>query len=123
MGTERDFWRLLTDYERLTQNETVSLGSEDFADVETIQACKDALLVKLSLFATEAGLDRRNRELSRRIDLIIEGERANERLVAAMVARATMEKQSLEAARLRLRELGSIYVHEKSGHRSFNALV
>ena len=123
MGTERDFWRLLTDYERLTQNETVSLGSEDFAQVENIQACKDSLLVKLSLFATEAGLDRRNRELSRRIDLVIEGERANEKLVAAMVARAAMEKQSLDAARLRLRELGSIYVHEKPEHRSFNALV
>ena len=106
MGAERDFWRLLTEYERLTQNETVSLGSEDFGEVDAIQTCKDALLVKLSLFATEAGLDRRNRELSRRIDLVIEGERGNEKLVAAMVARAAMEKQSLDAARQRLRGAG-----------------
>ena len=123
MRAERDFWRLLTEYERLTQNETVSLGSEDFAEVEAIQTCKDAQLVKLSLFATEAGLDRRNRELSRRIDLVLDGERGNERLVAAMVARAAMERQSLDAARLRLRELGSIYIHEKSERRTFSAIV
>ena len=123
MDAERDFWRLLTEYERLTQNETVSLGSEDFAEVDAIQNCKDALLVKLSSIAAEAGLDRRNRELSRRIDLVIEGERGNEKLVAAMVARAAMEKQSLDAARQRLRGLGNIYVHEKSEHRSFTAFV
>ena len=123
MRAERDFWRLLSDYERLTQNETVSLVAENFSEVDAIQTCKDALLVKLSLFATEAGLDRRNRELSRRIDLVLDGERGNEKLVAAMVARAAMERQSLEAARLRLRELGSIYVHEKSERQSFSALV
>ena len=123
MGAERDFWRLLTEYERLTQNETVSLGSEDFAEVDAIHTCKDALLVELSLFATEAGLDRRNRELSQRIDLVIEGERGNEKLVAAMVARAAMEKQSLDAARQRLRGLGSIYVREKPEHPSFTAFV
>ena len=123
MRAERDFWRLFTEYERLTQNETVSLNSEDFTEVEAIQTCKDALLVKLSLFATEAGLDRRNRELSRRIDLVLDGERGNEKLVAAMVARAAMVRQSLDAARLRLRELGSIYVPEKSQRRSFSAFV
>ena len=123
MDAERDFWRLLTDYERLTQNETVSLRSEDFAGVDAIQNCKDAVLVKLSLFATEAGLDRQNPELSRRIDLVLDGERSNEKLVAAMVARAAMERHTLDAARARLRELGSIYVHEKSQRRSFSALV
>ena len=123
MGAERDFWRLLTEYERLTQNESVSLGSEDFVEVEAIQSCKDSLLVKLSVFANEAGLDRRNRELSRRIDLVLDSERRNEKLVGAMVARAGLERQSLEAARLRLRELASIYVSEKSERRSFTAFV
>lgn len=123
MGAERDFWRLLTEYERLTQNETVSLGSQDFAELATIHSCKDAVLVKLSAFAREAGLDRSNPELSRRIDLILESERKNEKRVGAMVARAGLERQSLDAARLRLRELESIYVPEKSERRSFSALV
>ena len=123
MDAARDFWRLLTEYERLTQNETVSLGSEDFAEVEAIQSCKDSLLVKLSAFASEAGLDRRNRELSRRIDLVLDGERRNEKLVGAMVARACLERQSLDAARLRLRELGNIYVREKPERKSFSAHV
>ncbi len=123
MRAERDFWRLLTEYERLTQNESVSLGSEDFTEVEAIQSCKDELLVKLSDFANEAGLDRRNRELSRRIDVVLEGERRNEKLVGAMVERAVMQRQSLEAARLRLRELGSIYVRENFAPRSFSAHV
>ena len=123
MGAERDFWRLLTDYERLTQNEAVSLGSKDFAEVDAIQSCKDSLLVKLSAFADEAGLDRRNLELARRIDLILDGERRNLKLVGAMVARACMERQTLEAARGRLRELGSIYVREKPERRSFSAHV
>ena len=123
MGAERDFWRLLTEYERLTQNESVSLGSEDFAEVEAIQTCKDALLVKLSAFADEAGLDRGNRELARRVDLVLDGERRNEKLVGAMVARAVMQRQSLDAARLRLRELRSIYASEKSEERTFSAFV
>ena len=31
MATERDFWRLLADYERLTIDESASLGAGDFA--------------------------------------------------------------------------------------------
>ena len=123
MDAERNFWRLLADYERLTQNESVSLGARDFDEVESIQLCKDPLLVKLESYASEAGLDRRNAELSRRIDIVLASERRNEKLVGAMVARAGLERQSLEAARLRLRELGSVYVPEKSERTAFSAHV
>ncbi len=123
MRAEQDFWRLLTDYERLTQNESASLGAEDFGEVAAIQSCKDSLLAKLVTTAAEAGLDRRSAELARRIDLAIASEERNLRLVGEMVARAGLERQSLEAARMRLRELGSIYVPEKTERPAFSALV
>ena len=123
MEAERNFWRLLADYERLTQNESVSLGTRDFDEVEAIQSCKDSLLVKLDSYACAAGLDRQNPELSRRIDIVLDSERRNEKLVGAMVARAGIERQSLEAARLRLRELGSVYLSEKSERTAFSERV
>ena len=123
MDAARNFWRLLADYERLTQNESVSLAARDFVEVESIQVCKDLLLVKLESYASEAHLDRRNEELSRRIDLVLASERRNEKLVGAMVARAGLERRSLEAARQRLRELGSAYLSEKSGRTAFSAHV
>ena len=123
MDAARNFWRLLADYERLTQNESVSLAARDFVEVESIQVCKDSLLVKLESYASEAHLDRRNAELSSRIDLVLASERRNEKLVGAMVARAGLERRSLEAARQRLRELSSAYLTEKSGRTAFSAHV
>lgn len=123
MDAARNFWRLLADYERLTQNESVSLAARDFVEVESIQVCKDWLLVKLESYASEAHLDRRNAELSSRIDLVLASERRNEKLVGAMVARAGLERRSLEAARQRLRELSSAYLTEKSGRTAFSAHV
>ena len=123
MDAARNFWRLLADYERLTQNESVSLAARDFVEVESIQSCKDLLLVKLESYASEAQLDRRNAELSSRIDVVIESERRNEKLIGAMVARAGLERRSLEAARQRLRELGGAYLFEKSRRTAFSAHV
>lgn len=123
MRAERDFWRLLADYERLTQNESVALGAQDFDEVASIQSCKNSLLVRLTATASEAGLDRRTAELARRIDIVIASEERNEKLAGEMVARAGLERQSLDAARMRLRELGSIYLPEKAGRTAFSALV
>ena len=123
MDAARNFWRLLADYERLTQNESVSLAARDFVEVESIQSCKDLLLVKLESYAGEAQLDRRNAELSSRIDIVLASERRNEKLVGAMVARASLERRSLEAARQRLRELGSAYLTEISARTAFSAHV
>ena len=123
MRAERNFWRLLTDYERLTQNESAALGAQDFDEVAAIQSCKDSLLLKLTTTAREAGLDRRTVELARRVDLLIASEERNLQLVGERVARAGLERQSLDAARMRLRELGSIYLPEKADRTAFSALV
>ena len=123
MAGERDFWRLLTEYERLTRNESFSIQSEDFAEVAALQKCKDSILAKLQALGAECGLDRKNPELSRRMDNLIESERRNEKLLATMVVRAGTNLRSLDATRSRLRGLGNIYVSEKSEHRSFSALV
>ncbi len=123
MSAERDFWRLLAEYERLTRDESFSLKSEDFAEVDALQNCKDTVLEKLEALAGEAGLDRRNAELARRIDVLIEIERQNEKRVGAMIARDAAQTRSMDAARLRLRRLGNIYVREKSELGAFSAFV
>lgn len=123
MRAEQDFWRLLSDYERLTQNESASLAGKDFDEVAAIQSCKDSLLGKLTASASEAGLDRRCAELSRRIDLVIASEEQNEKLVGKMMLEAGLERQSLDAARVRLRELSSIYLPEKAERTAFSAVV
>ena len=123
MRAGQDFWRLLADYERLTQNESAALGAKDFEEVAAVQSCKDFLLAELIVTAREAGLDRSSAELARRIDLLIAHEERNAKLVGEMVAHAILERQSLDAARLRLRELGSIYLPEKSERTAFSALV
>ena len=123
MAGERDFWRLLTEYERLTRNESFSIKSEDFAEVAAIQKCKDSILAKLQALGAECGLDRRNSELSRRMDKLIESEQRNEQLLGTMAVRACTKLRSLDATRSRLRGLGNSYVSEKSEHRSFSALV
>ena len=94
MRAEQDFWRLLADYERLTQNESAALGAKDFEELAAIHSCKDALLAKLIATAREAGLDRRSAELARRIDLVIASEERNAQLVGEMVAHAILERAS-----------------------------
>ncbi len=109
MRAEQHFWRLLTDYERLTQNEAASLGAGDFEEIAAIQARKDFLLEKLQSLALEAGLDRGNQELSRRVDVVLANQTRNKKLIDAMLKRARAERQNLEAARQRLRGLGTHY--------------
>ena len=123
MRAEQDFWRLLADYERLTQNESASLEGKDFDEVAAIQSCKNALLGKLTETASEAGLDRRSAELARRIDGVIDSEMRNEKLVGQMIAQAGIERHNLEAAQLRLRELSSIYLPEKTERTAFSVVV
>ena len=123
MRAGQDFWRLLADYERLTQNESAALGARDFGEVAAVQSCKDFLLAELIATARAAGLDRSSAELARRIDLLIASEERNAKLVGEMVAHAILERQSLDAARMRLRELGSIYLPEKAERTAFSALV
>ncbi len=123
MGAERDFWRLLSEYERLTQNEACALKSEDFAEVEALQECKSSLLGKLGGLLNASRLDRSDEELLRRVASLIESEKRHEKMAGSMLAGAAARKRAIEAARSRLRELGTLYDSDKSERRSFSALV
>ena len=109
MRAQPHFWRLLSDYERLTQNEAAALGAEDFEEVDAIHNRKDALLAEMQSLALEAGLNRDNEELARRVDALLAHQARNQQLIDAMLERAHGERQNLEAARHRLRGLGAHY--------------
>lgn len=122
MVAELDFWRLLGDYERLTKNESAALLAGAFEDLAVIQDLKDPVLETMRTFARTTGLDRANSELARRIDqLLIHAER-NKKLIETMLTRANVERQNLDAARQRLRGLGTAYRPE-TPHAAFSARV
>lgn len=122
MLAEQDFWRLLGDYERLTKNESAALLAGAFDDLAAIQSLKEPVLESMRAYAQTSGLDRRNTEFARRIDqLLIHAER-NRKLIDTMLTRAHVERQNLDAARQRLRGLGTAYRPE-AAHAAFSAHV
>lgn len=123
MATERDFWRLLTDYERLTIDESAMLGAGEFAELAALQDLKDPLLEKMRALAKTAGLDRTNPELASRVDQVLANAGQNRKLIAKMITRAHAERQNLDSARLRLRGLGSAYRVEDTELPAFSAHV
>lgn len=106
---ERRFWRLLTDYERLAQDESVAIHARDFDAVESIQSRKPALFDELCGLAAKAGLNRQNATLSIRLDALTTLETASSTALAAMLNEARTERQTLDAARQRLRGLNTSY--------------
>lgn len=122
MLAEQDFWRLLGDYERLTKNESAALLAGAFDDLAAIQSLKEPVLESMRAYAQTSGLDRRNTEFARRIDqLLIHAER-NRKLIDTMLTRAHVERQNLDAARQRLRGLGTAY-RPGAAHAAFSAHV
>jgi len=109
MIAELDFWRLLGDYERLTKNESAALLAGAFDDLAVIQDLKDPVLESLRVFATSAGLDRTHPELAGRVDQLLRHAERNRKLIETMLSRAHVERQNLDAARQRLRGLGTAY--------------
>lgn len=122
MLEELEFWRLLSDYERLTKNESAALLAGAFDDLAVIQDLKDPVLDAMRSFARGAGLDRTNSELARRIDQLLVHAERNKKLIETMLSRAHVERQNLDAARQRLRGLGSAYRPE-APHAAFSAHV
>ena len=122
MVADLDFWRLLSDYERLTKNESAALLAGAFEDLAVIQDLKDPVLETMRTFARSAGLDRANSELARRIDQLLVHAERNQKLIETMLSRARVERLNLDAARLRLRGLGSAYRPEMM-HAAFSARV
>ena len=109
MATERDFWRLLADYERLTIDESASLGAGDFDNLAAIQDLKDPVLDTMRTLAKTAGLDRTHPELAARVDQVLVNAARNRKLIDTMLTRARAERKNLDSGRQRLRGLGSAY--------------
>jgi hypothetical protein len=122
MHAERNFWRLLAAYERLTQDESAAIGAGDFDAVNAIQGTKEAILPTLLVFSTEAGLDRDNAEFVQRIDAILCRLVETEAQLATRLAEARTERLQVDHARQRLRELGGAY-GEKPDRTPFSAHV
>lgn len=122
MFAEQDFWRLLNDYERLTKNESAALLAGAFDDLAVIQDLKDPVLETMRAFGQAAGLDRKHPELASRIDRLLVHAERNKQLIETMLSRAHVERQNLDAARQRLRGLGTAYRPELP-HAAFSARV
>jgi hypothetical protein len=123
MQTERDFWRLLTDYERLTQNESAALSGADFDELAAIHERKAAVFPVLCELAQKAGLDRGNAELARRIDAVTANQSRNADLIAEMIESADEERQGFGSSRNRLRGLGNAYGPDSTQHAGFAVRV
>lgn len=123
MIAERDFWRLLADYERLTKDESAALGAGDFDTLAAVQELKDPVLETMRTLAQAAGLDRTNPQLAARVDQVLVHAERNKKLIATMLSRAHIERQSLEAARQRLRGFGSAYRPGPPDRPAFSAHV
>lgn len=123
MATERDFWRLLADYERLTIDESAALGGGDFDGLAVLQDLKDPLLETMRTLANDAGLDRTHPELASRVDRALSHAHQNRKLIDNMLSRARTERQNLDAAKLRLRGLGTAYGLDGAERPAFSAHV
>lgn len=116
---ERRFWRLLSAYERLTQDEAVALRERDFDALGSIHARKPAVLEEMCAVAARTGLDRRTAELGLRIEKLTVAETANAETLETMLGAARIERQSLDVARQRLRSLSTLYGPEPSSQPGF----
>ena len=121
-ASESAFWRLLGDYERTCEDETVALHAEDFQVAETIQILKATLLAALQEGGRVLGIDRSHPAFHERLEAIASGERANEVFVQGLLARNVAEQKSLHTALARLRGLQHSYVSARpAGSGSFFA--
>lgn len=103
------FWRLLGDYERICNDETVALRAEDFQSAATIQTLKATLFAALQENGRELGIDRRQSTFHERLEAIASGERANDAFIEQLLTRNAAEQKSVHAALTRLRGLQHSY--------------
>ena len=118
--SERRFWRLLSDYERLAQDESVAIGAQDFDAVDSLQVRKPPLLDELCALAGKMGLNRENTGFSTRLDALTALETASEAALAAMLDGSRIERKNLDSARQRLRSLNTSYGPDPRWHRAFS---
>jgi hypothetical protein len=102
-------WRLLADYERLTQDESVALRSHDFACLEAIQECKRALVKGLcDLAKAMGGLDDEP-FFRERWSAVLEKQSANAYLAAALLRELEEQRRELEATGGQVRGVARTY--------------
>jgi hypothetical protein len=118
---ERRFWRLLTDYERLTQDESVAIHARDFDAVDGLQARKPPVLKELCALAGKTGLNRQNAPLAKRLAALERLETSSEEALATMLDESRTERQNLDSARQRLRSLHTSYGPDSHRPQAFCA--
>ena len=106
------FWRLLTDYEALTRQETVAVWHRDYPSLEEAQRLKAVILPVWQRLGGELHLNRLNcPELRQRLDAISAREGTNLEAITAQREDAQRRLGALAATRQRLHKVGRNY-HE-----------
>lgn len=109
MSSEQKFWRLLGDYERLTQNETTALLEFNLPVLREIQDKKPAFFRDLAECGEQCGLDCKNPEVARRFNLLAQAQQRNEAFIAGFLAKRRGEMDSLNRAVGQIRFLRASY--------------
>jgi len=102
---EETFWRLLSDFERLTQDEAVALRERNFPYLNRVQESKQDILPKLCELSAELGLSTADPRLKPRIEKVMAAVQENARLAAVFLEENAFERTRAEHA---LRRLGGV---------------
>ncbi len=108
MKTEKDFWRLLGDYERLAIDEAVALREVNLAALARLQDQKTVVAEAVLELATEGG----NTLPPERFQRLMARENENLAIAQAQLARLSCEQQNLATASQRLSHVGRAYKSE-----------
>ncbi len=100
--SEKDFWRLLADYEALTQQEAVAIQHENFAALIETQRLKTSIFPGWLQLGARLGISREaSAELDDRLDGLAAVE--NDNLHALTVIKESARKRLAELAQARVR--------------------
>lgn len=108
-------WRLLDDYERLTQDESVALRGHDFACLEAIQECKRALVKSLCELAKAMGGLHEEPVFRRRWEAVMEMQNANAYLAAALLRELEERRRELDQTSGQVRGVARTYATHGEG--------
>lgn len=111
--SEKSFWRLLADYEALTQQENVAIRHENFPALIEAQGLKSTIFPGWLQLGHALGINREvSAELNDRLENISALENDNMRALAAIRESARQRIGELAQARQRLQHIRRNY-HEK----------
>lgn len=111
--SEKSFWRLLGDYEALTQQESLAIRHENFPSLIDAQRLKNAIFPDWLQLGSELGITREvNDELHARLEEITARENENMLALATIRDAARQRISELAQARQRLSQVRRNY-HEK----------